>query len=51
MEFNTYLINKQTILSNLNAMKNLVKPKTKICAVVKADAYSLGAKNVCNILH
>ena len=50
MEFNTYLINKQTILSNLNAMKNLVKPKTKICAVVKADAYSLGAKNVCNIL-
>ena len=50
MEFNTYLISKQTILSNLNAIKNLVNPKTKICAVVKADAYSLGARNVCEIL-
>ena len=51
MEFNTFLISKQTILSNLNVIKNLVKAKTKLCAVVKADAYSLGVKNVCGILN
>jgi len=43
-------IYSQAFLNNLNAIRSLCKPETKICAVVKANGYGLGIRNVVNIL-
>ena len=37
------------ILKNLNSIKSAIK-KTKICAVVKANAYGFGYKKICYLL-
>ncbi|MDR1702808.1 MAG: alanine racemase [Sporomusaceae bacterium] len=41
-------INLSAIKNNIRAVKKLLQPKTKICAVVKADAYGHGAVPVAN---
>lgn len=41
-------INKNNLLYNLKVIKS--KTNTKICAVVKANAYGHGIKNICTIL-
>lgn len=43
--FNTLFINKENLLNNLKIIKNKAKDK-KICAMVKANAYGHGLKNV-----
>lgn len=47
---NEYLINKKNLLSNIQTLRRRVGNRTKICAVVKADAYGLGVKNVCPLI-
>jgi alanine racemase len=42
-------INLGTIIGNIQKIKNAAASKTKICAVVKADAYSLGAALISRI--
>ena len=48
--FNKYIIDANTLISNVKKIKRYVGRQTKICAVVKADAYGLGAKNICPII-
>jgi len=48
--FNEYIIDSEKLLSNIKKVKRFVGRQTKICAVVKADAYGLGVKNVCPII-
>ena len=43
--FNTLVINKENLLSNYKIIKSKAKNK-KICAMVKANAYGHGLKNV-----
>ena len=45
--FNKYIIDKNILINNVKKIKRYVGRQTKICAVVKADAYGLGVKNVC----
>lgn len=47
--FNTILINKKNLLNNLNSLKK-IQPNKKICAMVKADAYGHGIKDIVLIL-
>lgn len=48
--FNEYIIDSKKLLSNVKRIKRFVGRQVKICAVVKADAYGLGVKNVCPII-
>ncbi len=41
-------INFKKIIENIHKIKKSLKPKTKFCAVVKANAYGLGDKIVAN---
>lgn len=50
VNFNDYIINKDKLLNNVKRIKRYVGRSTKICAVVKADAYGVGIKNVCPII-
>jgi alanine racemase len=43
-------IDLDALISNLNYAKKIIKPKTKIAAVLKANAYGHGAVNVAKIL-
>lgn len=43
--FNSLIINKENLLNNLKIVKNKAKNK-KICAMVKANAYGHGLKNI-----
>ena len=43
--FNQYIISKNAIRSNLQ-MFNMINENCKICAVLKADGYGIGAENV-----
>jgi len=43
--FNSLILNKENLLSNFKVIKNKAKNK-KICAMVKANAYGHGLKNV-----
>lgn len=47
--FNTIQINKKNLLNNLNTLKK-IQPNKKICAMVKADAYGHGIKDIVLIL-
>ncbi len=48
--FNEFIIDGAVLQSNLKKIKRYVGRQTKICAVVKADAYGLGVRNVCPII-
>lgn len=48
--FNDHIINKCNLKSNYNQIKNYVGNKVKVCAMVKADAYGHGIKDVCKAL-
>ena len=45
--FNRYIISKNAICINLNKFKR-INNTCKICAVVKANGYGIGAENVVN---
>lgn len=48
--FNKFFINKSNLIENINNIK-AQKPNVKICAMVKANAYGVGAKEVVEILN
>ena len=48
--FNEYIISADKLVYNIKKIKRFIGRQTKICAVVKADAYGLGVKNVCTII-
>ena len=50
VNFNEYIIDKNKLLNNIKRIKRYVGRGVKFCAVVKADAYGLGVKNVCPII-
>lgn len=43
-------IYSQAFLNNLKAVRSLCKPETKICAVIKANGYGHGIREIVNIL-
>lgn len=43
-------IYSQALLNNLKAVKSLCKPQTKLCAVIKANGYGHGIRDIVNIL-
>ena len=48
--FSNYIVNISNLKHNLNLIKSKVKSHVKICAMVKADAYGHGLKDVCKAL-
>lgn len=50
VNFNDYIIDADKLQSNLKKIKRYIGRHTKICAVVKSDAYGVGVKNVCPII-
>lgn len=51
VNLNDYIINKTALLGNMEKIRRYIGYSTKLCAVVKADAYGLGVKNVCPIIN
>lgn len=47
---NQYHINKSNLINNLLEIRKTIGDSVKLCAVVKANAYGLGVKNVCPIM-
>ena len=47
--FNTVIINKDNLINNIKQVKNK-NPNSKICAMVKANAYGVGLNSIVNIL-
>ena len=47
--FNTFVVNKINLINNIKQVK-LINPNSKICAMVKANAYGVGLANVVKIL-
>ena len=47
---NTYYINKTNLINNIKKIKSRLNSKTKVCAVVKANAYGVGVKEVVSII-
>ncbi|MBN1788300.1 MAG: alanine racemase [Sedimentisphaerales bacterium] len=43
-------ISSQNMLDNLKALRSICKPETKFCAVVKADGYGHGIREIVSIL-
>ena len=50
VSFNDYIIDGKKLLSNIRKINRYIGRQKKICAVVKADAYGLGVKNVCPLI-
>lgn len=48
--FNNYIVNLSNLKNNFNEIKQCVGANVKVCAMVKADAYGHGLKDVCNVL-
>ena len=48
--YNRYIINVDNLECNINLFRRLLKDKTKLCAVVKADSYGLGVHNIVPII-
>lgn len=45
-----FYINRENLFKNLNTIKKCLKPNTKICAMIKADAYSHSSKKISKLL-
>lgn len=45
---NVFEINLKNVIRNIEQIKSSLKPKCKFCAVVKANAYGLGAKRIAH---
>ena len=48
--FNKFVIYKKNLINNINQIK-AKNPQTKICAMVKANAYGVGEQQVVKILN
>lgn len=49
--FTDYVINKENLLFNIKTIKSKLKPNTKFCAVIKADAYGIGAREISALIN
>ena len=49
--FSNYIVNISNLKHNFKLIKSKLKPNVKICAMVKADAYGHGLKDVCKALN
>lgn len=49
--FNDYIIDTKILKNNANNIKNYIGNNCKFCAVVKANAYGMGAEIVCKSLY
>ena len=49
--FNDYIIDTKILKNNANNIKNCIGNNCKFCAVVKANAYGIGAESVCKSLY
>lgn len=47
---NSYIINKNNLIHNVNFIKNRIGKSVKFCAVLKCDSYELGVENVVPII-
>lgn len=47
VNFSDYIVNISNLKHNLKLVKDKVGVKTKVCAMVKADAYGHGLKDIC----
>ncbi len=45
-----FVVNLREILDNVNYIKNKADKSTKVCAVVKANAYGFGMAKICTLL-
>ena len=48
--FNNYIVDSKQLITNVVNIKNSLDANTKLCAVVKADAYGLGLDAICKII-
>lgn len=48
--FSDYIVNVSNLRCNISMFKRILKDNVKLCAVVKADAYGVGVKSVCENL-
>lgn len=48
--FNSYIIDSKELIVNVVNVRKLLKDDTKLCAIVKADAYGMGIETICKIL-
>lgn len=46
MGFNHYIIDTKALVGNVKKIKSFLSDKTKLCAMVKADAYGHGVQNI-----
>ncbi len=49
-KYNKYVINIDNLECNINLIRRILRDKVKLCAVVKADAYGLGVRNVVPVI-
>ena len=45
--FNNHILNSANLINNYNKIKKHVGTNVKVCAMVKANAYGHGLKDVC----
>lgn len=45
-----FVINLKEILKSFDKAKSYLKPNTKICVILKANAYGFGARKICELL-
>lgn len=48
--YSSYIISKSKLIHNVKTIRSYLKQGTKLCAVVKSDAYGVGAKQVAKII-
>jgi len=46
-----YIVNNKNLIYNIENYKKTIGENVKFCAVVKADAYGVGYRNVCKVLY
>ncbi|MBE5736416.1 MAG: alanine racemase [Clostridiales bacterium] len=46
----SYIVDTRILKSNIGNIRNIIKSSTKLCAVVKANAYGVGLHTVCKTL-
>ena len=45
-----YIIDRSHLIHNIKCIKSLLNNNTKLCAIVKANAYGVGVKQVCECI-
>lgn len=48
--FSNFIINKKNLINNVNKVRGCLSPSVRLCAVVKANAYGVGVKQVSSVI-